>query len=156
MQMVYDRTLADATYVSSLQALTYAHMTTDQQTQWNNMNLKGAWNYTDANRVNQCLQQCVSQLALMGYDVSSIVIPEAGWTASSDFYLEDLQALIDAMQSIYNHYFDVPEWSSIEGLPTFNYVAANALEHNLQLVNDAIVYEQQSWMYSGEVFCGEV
>lgn len=65
-EMVTDRTSADVSRVEELAAKGWTGMTTAEQTEWA-AGMKGAYNYTDLNRVTAAMDYINNQLVGYGY-----------------------------------------------------------------------------------------
>lgn len=151
--LVYDRSLDDATRMRSMIAKGYGSLSATELTEWDSMRSKGSWNYTDLNRIGTWINYLIDLIETSGTDVSAITRASTDFTVNSDLriaYVEQLQSTITALQQLYA---TIPTLDTMEALVLWNYVQANAIEHNLQILNDAIP-SWFIWPTCGDAICG--
>lgn len=116
---------------------------------------KGAYNYTDLNRVGQWVAYLTERLA--GIGLFSVTVAKDDWTeadyvdaASLAYYLDDLAKIRSALA--------VPSTTPAlpESMDALNYTKANNIETILGVVNTLIDNTKQAFVYSGEPYAGEV
>lgn len=116
---------------------------------------KGAYNYTDLNRVGQWVAYLTERLA--GIGLFPVTVAKDDWTeadyvdaASLAYYLDDLAKIRSALA--------VPSTTPAlpESMDALNYTKANNIETILGVVNTLIDNTKQSFVYSGEPCAGEV
>lgn len=116
---------------------------------------KGAYNYTDLNRVGQWVAYLTERLA--GIGLFPTTVAKDDWTeadyvdaASLAYYLDDLAKIRSALA--------VPSTTPAlpESMDALNYTKANNIETILGVVNTLIDNTKQSFVYSGEPYAGEV
>lgn len=152
-ELITDRTQADVDRVNLLtQKWLDGTITSAEQTEWNN-GMKGAYNYTDLNRVGQAVAYVANLLNQAGRSVS--VEAKTNWTANDiptraqmDAFLNDLSLL---KRNVNANVPNVP--SSMDNL-TFE--TANRIEQIIIAVYDAINYEGANWTRSGVTYSGVV
>lgn len=112
----------------------------------------GAYNYSDMNRVGNAIQYLAGLLNGYGYPVT--VSPKTDWDTSGipqqaqmAQYLSDLNAIKSALYGTK----EVP--SSMSNL---THEQANTIEALLEEIETNIYNMAASFVYSGEIYCGEV
>lgn len=154
--LVTDRTQADVNRVKQIaEKIKNGTASESELAEFNSAAMKGAYNYTDLNRVGIAMQYVADLLNDFGYLVS--VSPKTNWMETdypthSDIalYLSDLSKLREAfamMQSTPN----VPN-----GMEKLTFAEANNIEKILVDINELLMKSAQAWFYSGELFAGEV
>jgi hypothetical protein len=154
--LITDRTAEDVQYVSALAAKIKANTATEaEQEEWNGAALKGAYCYTDLNRVGSAISYLAGLLRDAGYKVS--VTPKTDWqenewltpeTAAQ--YLADVAELRKQF-ALYATTPTVPD-----GMVDFGYAQANDIERILTDINTLLENALAQVVYCGEVYAGEV
>lgn len=104
--LITDRTGADVSRVEALAAKIKAGTATESElAEWNGAAMKGAYNYTDLNRVGEAVAYLAARLRLYGYAVT--VAPKTDWSESDtpspaqlEAYLADLCTLRKALAQL--------------------------------------------------------
>lgn len=151
--LVYDRTQADGSRIKSYITKGYSSLTEDELAEWQSLVSKGAWNYTDANRVGEWVNFLCNLLTYAGVDTSSIPAAPTNYDISSSLWNEDVQQLQDSIQALRDLYINNPTLENMVPGPSWNYAQANALEKNLQILYDAV----SLWFVipsCGDALCG--
>lgn len=150
-ELVTDRTQSDVDRVKELTLKWLdGSITAEEQTEWL-AGLKGAYNYTDLNRVGQAVAYLANILNASGRSVN--VTAKSDWTMADipsrtqeTAFLRDLTLLKGGVTG------DVPEVpSTLDGM---TYEVANRIEQILIAVHDSINYERSNWEVSGIMICG--
>lgn len=113
--------------------------------------MKGAYNYTDLNRVGEAVAYLANILNASGRSAS--VTAKTNWTMADipsrtqeAAFLSDLVLLKSSVTG------DVPTVpSTLDGM---TYEVANRIEQILIAVHDSINYERSNWEVSGLMICG--
>lgn len=118
-------------------------------------NTKGTYNIADLNRVNAKVQELSNLLNQLGYanlvEPKSWVINDIPSPAEMAKYLTDIETIREKIP-VYN---TTPElWDGTMDNLTFG--RANDLEKILFDVEELLVKMQLAFMYSGEIYAGEV
>lgn len=97
--LIYDRNASDLSEYLMLRVIPYNSMTESQKEKWNK-GLRGAYNYTDINRVNEAVEYIKINLSNRGYNVIINLIDEVDVTSIPnkpyfETYLSNVQALVD-------------------------------------------------------------
>ena len=152
--LITDRTYEDVQLWQTLKALGWAGMSPTQRAQWS-AGLKGAYNATDLNRVNEAMKYLAGVFTSYGYTVSLQPMPtwsvgEIPAEAQMGVYLANVAALRAVL--------DMP--STTPAVPAdmalLTYIEANNIEQILVDINQLLLNAAAAWFYSGEVYCGEV
>lgn len=154
--LITDRTRADVERRNTLaERIAKGTATAAELAEWNTAALKGAYNYTDLNRVGDAIQYVADRLNSYGCAVS--VAPKRDWE-ESDIptskqmvqYLADLAKLRNAITLT----ADVPPVPG--SMVKLTHEEANNIEQILKSVDLMLTLAAQAWVYSGEVYSGEV
>lgn len=146
LELITDRTQANVDRLNVLRAKGWENMTPAEQAEWYGEAAKGAYNYSDLNRV----ESAVSQIAeLFGLELTT----KTDWNVwdiptESDVtrYLENVMAI----RNVVPYKVGIPTVPS--SLRNLNYTTANNIEKILE-----IAYKQAETLpRSGELYCGEV
>lgn len=154
--LVTDRTQADVNRVKQIsEKIKNGTASESELAEFNSAAMKGAYNYTDLNRVGLAIQYVSDLLNNFGYLVS--VSPKANWTENdyptySDIalYLSDLSKLREVFAMMQSTP-DIPK-----GMEKLTFAEANNIEKILVDINELLMKSTQAWFYSGELFAGEV
>ena len=153
--MVTDRTARNVARLQELQAIGIKNFTAAEKLEWT-LNSKGAYNYTDLNRVENAVAYLAELLNANGYPVVLQVV-KTNWTATDvptvtemTRYLENVRLIRAAFHTLST----TPQApTSMSGL---TYDKANAIEQILADVDLLLNNMISSYTYSGDVFGGEV
>ena len=154
MNLITDRTAQDVDRVKTLAEKAWQDMTAEERTEWLSP-MKGAYNYTDLNRVEEAVAYVAERLKAFWY-LTDLPITRS-WSAEdiptgSDFarYLSNVETLRRA----------IAVWASTPTTPTetngFGVNEANALEQILMDVDLVLTHISQAWFYSSDLYSGEV
>lgn len=151
--LVTDRTQADVDRVRALTAKWLdGTITNAEKTEWLG-GLKGAYNYTDLNRVGEAVAYVANMLNQAGRSVSvtakqNWVMADIPTAAQMTAFLNDLSILKSSVSGVT---LNVP--STMNNL---DFRTANLIEQIIIAVYDAINYEGANWDRCGMVTCGVV
>ena len=154
MNLIWDRTQADVDRWKALRDKGWQAMTDEERAEWLT-SMKGAYNHTDMNRVEQAVEYLSERMRSVG----CIFHPEVKttWTVQDkpqkvDFerYCQNVKTLRDLL-TVYSTTPQAPTTTK-----KLDYQMANDLEKILVDVNDLINKMEKTWFYSNDVFCGEV
>ena len=152
--LITDRTQADVERHAELKAKGWQGMTDDEKAEWET-SLKGAYNYTDMNRVEKAVEYVSNRLTEAGYVVTPIV--KKNWNGTDKPTFGDLQRYMKNIADIraaLTTFSTTPEAPSTEKKLT--YQMANAMEQILIDVDDLITRMIGAYFYSGDLYSGEV
>lgn len=155
LALVTDRTAADVARLMELLAKPVDTWTATDRAGFTAAN-KGAYNYTDLNRVENAVQTLANLLNANGYPVE-IQTVKTNWAESTIPTLSDFTRYLDNVRRIRAAFYTLPTTpqvpASMRGL---TYDKANAIEQILADVDTLLSNMIASYTYSGDVFGGEV
>ena len=154
--LVTDRTQQDVDYVRQLIDKLLNDTATDaEKAEWDSFTLKGAYNYTDLNRVGAAVAYVAGRLLECGTSVD--VSPKQDWSESDtptaaqlELYRSDVAALRDAMAAMPT----TPQAPAT--MSNMTWVEANAIEKILQETDVLMSNLKSAWFFSGDLLSGEV
>ncbi len=145
MELITDRTQADVNRVKELAVKGKAGTwTTAERAEWL-AGMKGAYNYTDFNRVERAVAEIASLLGVPVETVTTWKATDIPTEADTTRYLANVQRLKTVCQGLAG----TP--NAPESMQRFTYKEANAIEKILTDIETVI----NSWTRCGEVYCGE-
>jgi hypothetical protein len=154
LHLVTDRTQEDVNRVNVLAKKGWENMTQEERSAWSN-GLKGAYNYTDLNRVQSAVRYLRDRLVAVGYsvelsDAKTWTLEDTPTLSELEDYLEDVRA-IRRVFTLFKTTPNVPV--TMVGL---TYVKANQIEQILLDVDVLLTNMIASYVYSGDIFGGEL
>lgn len=145
MNLITDRTQADVNRVKTIAAKAKAGTwTAAEQAEWLR-GMKGAYNYTDFNRVESAVKELA---AILGVTVTTVTT----WNSKAIPTASDIQRYlgnIDELRTVCSALATTP--ATPQSLHRMTYQTANEIEQILTDIEAAI----NSWARCGEIFCGE-
>lgn len=152
--LITDRSAADYQLWQTLKALGWSGMSSEQQAQWV-AGLKGAYNASDLNRVQEAMEYLAGVFSSYGYTVSLQVMPT--WSDSDIPTEAQMTAYLSNLAALRGVLAVLPTTPATpESMELLTYVEANNIEQILVDINQLLENMAASWFYSGEVYCGEV
>lgn len=152
--LITDRTQEDVERYIELKSKGFRGMTVAEKTEWET-DLKGAYNDSDMNRVENAVEYVANRLTEAGYVVAPVV--KKNWNGTAKPTLIDLKNYMKNIADIraaLATFETTPEAPSTER--RLNFQAANAIEQILIDVDDLIQRMISVYLYSGELYSGEV
>lgn len=152
--LIIDRTPQDADRVRVLAAKAWQDMTAEERAEWLSPQ-KGAYNYTDLNRVEEAVAYVSGRLMEYGYlshqPTTRVWYPDDTPNATDLFrYFGNVAVLRRA----------ITVWASTPFVPSddssFGTEEANDLEQILVDVDLVLTRISQAWFYSGDLYSAEV
>ena len=155
MAFITNRTQGDVTRRAELARKGLANMTDAERAEWLAPS-KGAYNYTDLNRVEEAVAKLTSYLEALNR--GSGLYPTRSWTAGDVPTATDMQRYIANIQAIRA---TLPELHSImpqapASMSNLTYEGANAIEEILSYAMQYVESRIQAFPFSGEIYGGEV
>ena len=154
MNLITDRTTQDVNRVKFLAAKAWQDMTEAERAEWLSP-MKGAYNYTDLNRVEEAVAFVAGRLKAFGY-LSSLPATRV-WSAEDIPSEKDLTAYFNNVAILRSA---IPVWNSTPAVPNnmdgFDVNQANALEQILVDVNQILSNMAGAWFYLGDLYSAEV
>lgn len=142
---VVDRTREHVDLLKRLRLKGWVNLTDDEKEQWTTEASKGAYNYTDLNRVESAVEKLAENLGLVLTTKTDWTLWDIPTPDEMNRYLANVAAIRDAYSGKIN--FPVLPSSMNE----LTYEMANNIEMVLFLV-----YSSTTFARSGEIYCGEV
>lgn len=154
LHLVTDRTQFDVDRVNTLAKKGWANMTPEERSEWE-IGLKGAYNATDLNRVQSAVRYLQDRLGGVGYPLE--LSDAKTWTkqdipTQTDLadYLADVRAVRGAFTLLKT---TPPVPDTMIG---FNHIKANNIEQILLDVDMLLSNLISTFVYSGDIFGGEL
>lgn len=155
MAFITNRTQGDVTRRQELARKGFANMTETERAEWLAPS-KGAYNYTDLNRVEDAVVKIADYLAVLNRE--AVLSPTRTWKigdvpSASDMarYLENIMAIRNALPELHHIMPEAP--ASMKNL---TYEGANAIEEILFYATQYVEGRIQAYPFSGEIYGGEV
>ena len=152
--LITDRTQADVDRYIELRSMNWHTMTDEEKAEWGT-HLKGAYNYTDMNRVESAVEYVANRLTEAGYSIAPVV--KKNWLVTDKPTLEDLKRYmrnIADIRSAIITYATTPKAPTTE--KRLSYKEANDIERILTDVDELITKMSKAEYYFGDLFLGEV
>ena len=152
--LITDRTQADVDRYAELRLKYLSGMSAEEKAEWETF-LKGAYNYTDMNRVESAVEYVANRLTEAGYVVVPVI--KKSWTKTDKPTLTDLKRYmknISDIRSALVTYETTPEAPTTEKRLSFQ--VANAIEQIITDIDDLISKMISAYFYSGDLYSGEV
>lgn len=153
LNLITNRTARDVARLQELNAKGWTNMSESERTEWSKVS-KGAYNFTDLNRVESAVDYLAKQLKAVGYPVE--ILPVRSWSASDIPTLSDMTRYLENVRRIREAFVTMNTTPrtpvSMTGL---TYSGANAIEQILTDVEVLMGNMVSAFTHSGEVFGGE-
>ena len=154
IHLITDRTQFDVDRVNVLAKKGWENMTPEERSEWE-VGLKGAYNCTDLNRVQSAVRYLRDRFADVGYfvelsDAKTWTLKDTPTQTEMEEYLADVKA-IRGVLTLLSTTPPVPD--TMVGL---TYVKANHIEQILLDVDRLLSNMIASFVYSGDIFGGEL
>lgn len=154
LNLITDRTAADVSRWKSLHDKGWEAMTQEEQAEWVG-GMKGAYNYTDLNRVESAVRTLESRFIKHGKKLG--LTTKTNWTRTSWPTVADMRRYfhnVSVVREAVGVDLGVPIAPTTES--SFDYKKANDVEKILFSVNNWLDRADVSQMYSGDLYLGEV
>ena len=151
LQLITDRTQTDVEYAKRLHEKGLSRMTAEELSEWLG-GLKGWYDYRDLNRVGEAMIYIRDRLKAVGEIVD--IKPRTDWSLSD---LPTRSAIAEYLSNIekLRSVMPVPIETPVSGT-LLNYEEANDIERILEYLEILIDKIEQAYLYSGEIYAGEV
>lgn len=155
--LVTDRTQADVNRVKQIaEKIKNGTASESELTEFNSAAMKGAYNYTDLNRVTAAMEALKAKLEGYGYSVPGYQyiepFSESDWPTPGTMTVYLLNVV--ALRSVFAVMASTP--SVPPDMVSLMAEEANNIEKILVDINELLMKSTQVWSYSGELFAGEV
>lgn len=151
--LITDRTQADVDFVYTLiQAIRTGIATSEQAAAFLEPQ-KGAYNYTDLNRVGAVINAINESLLAEGYGTEGLTM-RTDWAEKDPFYPSDLAEYLNGVDELKN---GIPLPSAAPETPNAfqPFSNANQIEEILLLVSEILEKMMKTYRYADTFFCGE-
>lgn len=172
VKLITDRTQYHVALLNRLRKKTWSSMTASERTAWYGDAAKGAYNYTDLNRVESAVEELSAKLGLGLVTKTDWTLWDVPTASEMNRYLSNVAAIRDACYGTVT-FPTIPSSmnglthdgaNSIEKVLVLAYEVVSALEHKCVLgsfilgectlgVNSTT---SDSRIRSGDIYCGEV
>lgn len=154
LDLITDRTQLDVDRVKELASKGWAGMTASERNEWLT-NLKGAYNYSDLNRVGEAIAYIADRLNYYGYDIE--VSPKTDWKMEDIPRSAQMTAYLSFVKTIRGAFAAGSDTPSVpSSMKDLTWQGANDIEKILLDVDTLISNMETSWYYSGDLYAGEV
>ena len=154
MELITDRTLADVTRAQQFRSKGWNNLTVAEQAEWS-AGLKGAYNYTDLNRVESAVATLRAKLAAEGYPIE--LEATRVWTKADIPTVADMERYLANVRAIRKGWEVKATTPQVPGtMAGLNYEGANAIEQVLMDVEQLLENMVSAFVYSSDIFMGEL
>lgn len=155
MAFITDRTQGDVARRQELAQKGIANMTETELEEWLAPS-KGAYNYTDLNRVEDAVAKLSHYLVALGRDDGDWLLKKWGSRdvpshSEMQRYLGNLRRVRNALPELHHVMPQVPA-----SMVNLTYEGANAIEEILSYAMEYVESKIQTYPFSGEIYGGEV
>ena len=155
MAFITDRTKGDVTRRQELARKGFANMTETERVEWLAPS-KGAYNYTDFNRVEEAVAKIDSYLIALGrdgvpYATRSWAMGDVPTVTDMARYIANVKAIRAAIPELHHIMPQAPA-----SMVNLTYEGANAIEEILSIAMQYVESKIQTFPFSGEIYGGEV
>lgn len=154
--LVTDRTQADVNRVKQIaEKINNGTASESELSEFNSASMKGAYNYTDLNRVGAAMQYVAERINGYGYVVH--VSPKTDWGEEDTPTQSDTQRYLADLAVLRSTFAVLQSTPAVPvDMEKLTYIEANNIEKILEDIDVLLTKSAQAWLYSGEVFSGEV
>ncbi|MBO5706418.1 MAG: hypothetical protein J6S05_05415 [Bacteroidaceae bacterium] len=155
MELITDRNEADVARWRTLHDKGWVAMNEGERSEWLS-EMKGRYSHTDMNRVESAVQALSSRLTFLGYQHPHLSV-KADWKAGDIPTKADFDRYfgnVAVLRSVIAVPGSTPETPTTE--KRFDYLLANDLEKILEAIDAGTSKIQKPWIFSGDIFAGEV
>ena len=151
--LVTNRSAADLETLRDMLASPVSDWTAEELARFNRAESRGAYNFSDLNRVSECMDYLFDVFTSLGYAMPLYVKQSSVWTEGNtptlsqmEQYLTNLSCLRSALQV----FSTTPE--TPDSMVAFNFVTANNVEKILLDVNQLITSLSKVFLRAGMVW----
>lgn len=152
--LITNRTSDDVDRVKTLAGKAWQDMTAEEQAEWKSA-MKGAYNYTDMNRVEEAVTYVADMLRQYSY--LSITPDVRNWSENDIPTADDFARYFNNIAILRRA---IPVWEDTPTVPGrtggFGATEANALEQILVDIDQILSHAREAWFASNELYSGEV
>lgn len=153
LNLITDRTAQDVSRWRELHVKGYAAMTNAEREEW--ATSKGAYNYTDLNRVENAVAYIADLLSSLGYGVE--IAKTRTWTIYDVPTASDMNRFLSNVRTI-REAFSVMRTTPVapSTMQRLTHTSANNIERILQDVETLVNNMVAAFMYAGDIYGGEI
>lgn len=149
-----DRTSTDVERYVTLRNKGFANLTNAERAEWL-APMKGAYNYTDLNRVEDAVQYLAVRLREYGYRAD--IGETKTWDMNSVPTLADMNRYLENVRAIRNAFSTLSTTPFVaDSMRGFTFKEANDIEQILFDVNRLLENMISVWFFGGDLYSGEV
>ena len=148
VELITDRTQYHVTLLNRLRKKPWSSMTASEQSAWNGEAAKGAYNYTDLNRVETAVAELATELGLNLITKTNWSLWDVPVAAEMERYLGNVVSIRDACPG------DIEFPTLPDSMSGLTYEGANSIEEVLLLVYQNIAEGEHSCVL-GKFILGE-
>lgn len=154
LQLITDRTARDVQYVAELSAKGLENMTESELEEYLK-GMKGAYNAGDLNRVESAVNYLIERLKITGNYLN--LLTKTSWTIHEYVALSEAKRYLHNVETIKNCFISPDNMPDVPtDLDNLDFQEANDIEKILYMVDAIITNIPKAWLYSGDIFAGEV
>lgn len=153
MRLITDRTMADVEYAKGLHEKGLLRMTAEELTEWAN-GLKGWYDYRDLNRVGEAMNYLYDRLKSVVGDLR--ISPRTDWTLPETPTYSAVMEYLNSLRTLRNSIAVTSDTPEVPSGIALTYEEANDIEKILEILDVLIDKIQKIYLYSGEIYAGEV
>ena len=155
LQLITDRTQADVDHLKILHSKGLAAMTEEEKAAWNSGTLKGAYNFSDLNRVESAVKTLASELSELGFPIT--LETKTDWSLSAIPSVQEMRRYLNNLVVLQNAVSVFQELTPTlpNDMQHLSFEDANRMEEMLMGIDWWVISMKSNRRYSGELFCGE-
>lgn len=154
MNLITNRTSTDVERYVTLRNKGFANLSDEERAEWL-APMKGAYNYTDLNRVEDAVYYLATRLREYGY--SANIGEVKTWTMNSVPTLADMNRYLENVRAIRNAFTTLTTTPYVtDSMKGFTFKEANDIEQILFDVNRLLENMISVWFFSSDIYSGEV
>lgn len=155
LTLITDRTQQDVNRYYYFRNKKWADLTTDEKSEWL-AGLKGCYNYTDFQRVENAVQYLSDILNAEGYTNHVVISKPNTYTHEYIRERKEIIQYLDNIATLQEVYYNNVEIGTLPTIDSWlSYEGANIIERILLDIEQMITNMQMQWRYSNNLYAGE-
>lgn len=155
LNLITDRTQADVDRYYYFRNKKWADLTADEKSEWL-AGLKGCYNYTDFQRVENAVKYLSDLLNAEGYTNRVVISDASTYTYEYIRDREEIIQYLDNIATLQEVYYNNVEMGVLPTIDSWlSYEGANIIERILLDIEQMITNMQAQWRYSNNLYAGE-
>lgn len=152
--LITDRTEADVAYVKALSEKGLDGMSDSEKAEWVGK-MKGSYNASDLNRVGLAVDYLTSRLR--SYGILAETAPKTDWATDDAPTISQMRKYMSDVEALRSAIAVLPTTPVVpQDMDGLTYAEANDIEQILTDIDRLITNMTFAWMYSGDLYSGEV